>query len=185
MKDNFFRIKRNIFPIIRGGIKYIIYSLNRDVVIGKRLRIGKGCEFVFHPKGCCTLGKEVLIGMHSIISVHSGANMVIGDRVGIGVGNQFICHGFISIGRCTIFGPHVFIYDHNHLFSLEGGVDSRNYAIGEVVIGENCWIGAGVIILKNVHIGNNCVIGAGSVVTKDIPNNSIAVGNPAKVIRTI
>lgn len=54
--------------------------------------------------------------------------------------------------------------------------------IGCVFIGDNCFVGLGSIILPNVRIGNNCIIGAGSVVTKDIPDNSIAVGNPCRVI---
>ena len=56
--------------------------------------------------------------------------------------------------------------------------------IGKVIIGNNVFIGARSIILSNVKIGNNCIIGAGSVVTKNIPDNSIACGNPAKVIKT-
>ena len=54
--------------------------------------------------------------------------------------------------------------------------------IGCVSIGDNCFVGFGSIVLPNVKIGNNCIIGAGSIVTKDIPDNSIAVGNPCKVI---
>ena len=52
-------------------------------------------------------------------------------------------------------------------------------------IGENCWLGAGVIVLPGVSIGDNSVIGAGSIVTKDIPSNVVAFGNPCKVIRSI
>jgi maltose O-acetyltransferase len=54
-----------------------------------------------------------------------------------------------------------------------------------VTIGNNVWIGGGAIICPGVSIGDNCTIGAGSVVTKDIPSNSIAVGNPCKVIKSI
>ena len=60
----------------------------------------------------------------------------------------------------------------------------RTYA-RPVTIGDGCWIGGGVIILPGVSIGNGSVIGAGSVVTKDIPENSVAVGNPCRVIRKI
>lgn len=56
--------------------------------------------------------------------------------------------------------------------------------IGRVVIGDNVFIGVQTVILPNVHIGNNVIIGAGSVVTKDIPDDSVAVGNPARVIGT-
>ena len=52
-----------------------------------------------------------------------------------------------------------------------------------VTIGEDCWIGGGAILCPGVTVGDRCIIGAGSVVTKDIPSDSIAVGNPAKVIR--
>ena len=54
-----------------------------------------------------------------------------------------------------------------------------------MTIGDGCWIGGGVIILPGVTIGEGCVIGAGSVVTKNIPANSLAVGNPCRVIREI
>ena len=54
-----------------------------------------------------------------------------------------------------------------------------------VHIGKNCWIGAGAVILPGVNIGDNSVIGAGSVVTKDIPANTVAVGNPCRVLREI
>ena len=54
-----------------------------------------------------------------------------------------------------------------------------------VVIGNDCWFGANVVVCPGVTIGDNCVIGAGSVVVKDIPANSFAAGNPCKVIRTL
>ena len=53
----------------------------------------------------------------------------------------------------------------------------------DIYIGNDCFLGVGVIVLPGVRIGNNCIIGAGSVVTKDIPDNSIAAGNPARLIR--
>ncbi len=62
-----------------------------------------------------------------------------------------------------------------------GGVKYKSF-IGTIEIGDNVFIGARSIILYNVKIGNNCIIGAGSIVTKDIPDNSVAVGVPAKVI---
>lgn len=58
-------------------------------------------------------------------------------------------------------------------------------SFGKIVIGDNTFIGARTVIMPGVSVGSNCVIGAGSIVTKDIPNNSVACGNPARVIRTL
>lgn len=62
--------------------------------------------------------------------------------------------------------------------------DASRKIKGDVYIGDNCFIGIRTIILPNVRIGNNCIIGAGSVVTKDVPDNCIAAGNPARIIKT-
>ena len=97
----------------------------------------------------------------------------------------------VTIGDHTLIASRVFISDHNH--GRYGVLDlssdprippiDRPLVSSPVHIGSNVWIGEQVCILPGVTIGNGAVIGANSVVTKDIPGNSIAVGNPAKVIR--
>ena len=84
----------------------------------------------------------------------------------------------ISIGNNCRITVNVTILAHDSSTAALLGVTK----VGSVSIGNNCFIGAGSIILPNVHIGNNVIIGAGSVVTHDIPDNSVAVGTPAKVI---
>lgn len=87
----------------------------------------------------------------------------------------------IQIGNNVTFGPHVQILAHDASTCHWIG-----YAkIGRVSIGDNCFIGAGSIVLPNVTIGNNVIIGAGSVVTHSIPDNTVAAGNPAKVIMSL
>ena len=90
----------------------------------------------------------------------------------------------IYVGDYTKFGPNVLIATAGHpiLPSLREQAYQYNMP---VKIGKCVWLGAGVIVLPGVEIGDNCVIGAGSVVTKNIPANSVAVGNPCKVIREI
>ncbi len=86
----------------------------------------------------------------------------------------------IEIGNNVTFAPRVHILAHDASTKRILGYTR----IGRVIIGNNVFIGAGSIVLPNLKIGNNVVIGAGSVVTKDIPDNSVAVGNPCHVIKT-
>ncbi len=92
--------------------------------------------------------------------------------------------GHIYIGDKVMFGPNVTIATASHPINPE--LRDRGLQFNkDVYIGENTWIGAGVIIVPGVHIGSNTVIGAGSIVTKDIPDNVIAVGNPCRVLRNV
>lgn len=92
--------------------------------------------------------------------------------------------GHIYIGDKVLFGPNVTIATANH--PLDPELRGRGLQYNrDVHIGENTWIGAGVIIVPGVTIGKNAVIGAGSIVTKDIPDNVLAVGNPCRVLREI
>ena len=90
----------------------------------------------------------------------------------------------MDIGDHCFIGPNVSIYTACH--PLEPGERNDLVEWAEPVkIGHNVWIGGNTVILPGVHIGNNVVIGGGSVVTKDIPNWTIAAGNPCRVIRKI
>jgi maltose O-acetyltransferase len=75
------------------------------------------------------------------------------------------------------------LYTSNHPLEAESRKTLENAL--PITIGNDCWIGGNAIICPGIKIGNGCVIGAGSVVTKNIPDNSLAVGNPAKVIRKL
>ncbi|MBR5615229.1 MAG: sugar O-acetyltransferase [Clostridia bacterium] len=92
--------------------------------------------------------------------------------------------GHVYVGDNVMFGPNVTIATANHPIEPTLRVKGLQYN-KDVTIGENSWIGAGVIVVPGVRIGKNTVIGAGSVVTKDIPDNVVAVGNPCRVLREI
>ena len=111
-----------------------------------------------------------------------GKNITLGKNVFINSGCRFQDQGGITIGDNALVGHNVVIATLNHDINPE----KRGSLIPlPVKIGDRVWIGAGAIILPGVTIGNNAVIGAGSVVTKDIPENAVAVGSPARVIRSI
>lgn len=90
----------------------------------------------------------------------------------------------ITIGEDCQLGPNVQLLTPTHPIDPQPRRDKLE-AAKPIVIGDNVWLGGGVIVCPGVTIGGNSVIGAGSVVTKDIPANVVAVGNPARVIRTI
>ena len=109
-----------------------------------------------------------------------GKNLKLGKRVFINAGCHFQDNGGIEIGDNTMIGPKVTIVTLNHDLRPKERLTATP---SPVKIGINAWIGANCTILPGVTIGDNCVIGAGSVVVKSIPQNAIAVGNPAKVTK--
>ncbi len=102
------------------------------------------------------------------------AEVIIGESVFIGP-------------NCTLATPiHPLRYqDRNAFFNEKTGNVTNLERAGRIVIGDNCWLGANVVVCPGVTIGEGCVIGAGSVVTRDIPANSLAVGSPCRVLREI
>ena len=90
----------------------------------------------------------------------------------------------VTIGDNCQLAPNVAIYTAGHPLHPVSRNSMYEYGI-EVTIGDNVWIGGNTVVLPGIHIGSNTVIGAGSVVTKDIPDWSLAAGNPCRVIRKI
>ena len=109
-------------------------------------------------------------------------NIHLGKEVFINSGCKFQAQGGIYIGDKCLIGHNTVIATINHDISPR---TRRDLIPSRVNIGNNVWIGSGSIILPGVSIGDNSIIGAGSVVTRNIPENTIAVGNPARVIKTI
>jgi maltose O-acetyltransferase len=112
-----------------------------------------------------------------------GYNMICGDNVYFNVNCVVLDCAPVTIGSNVFFAPNVQIYTATHPLDAELRKTLENAL--PVSIGDDCWIGGNSVICPGVSIGKGCVIGAGSVVTKNIPDNSLAVGNPAKIIRKL
>ena len=115
----------------------------------------------------------------------------------IGAGTRLLCDissfgsepYLISVGENCLFSAGIKIFTHDGGVSVLNNLDyfegKRVDKIARVNIGDNVYIGTGAFILPGVTIGNNCIIGAGSIVSKDIPDNSVAAGVPAKIIKSL
>ena len=90
----------------------------------------------------------------------------------------------IANGYPVMFGPYVSIFAATHVTEVQSRRDNGEYA-REVSIGDDCWIGGHVTILPGVTIGEGCTIAAGSIVTKDVPRFSVAMGQPARVVKKV
>lgn len=157
------RTKLIRLPVVIRGAKHITFGTN--FVTGRYCRID-----AFSNSG---------------IKISFGNNCQINDSVHIAAIEK------ISIGDDVLIASRVFITDHQHgIYAGDKQSNPDQKAIDRelqskpVLISNNVWIGEGVVILPGVIIGENSIIGANSVVTKEIPRNSIACGNPAKVIKT-
>ena len=114
----------------------------------------------------------------------NGKKLSVGDHTQLGQNSRL--SGPITIGKYVMMGPNINIMAVTHDVSdlSKPLIDHSNPSLeNEVIISDNVWIGASVIILPGVNIGENSIIGAGSVVTKSFPKNSIIGGVPAKLIK--
>ncbi len=113
---------------------------------------------------------------------------VISDKLVIRSGTyvnrytMFDAHEHLEVGRNCMIGPHCYFTDGNHRTRPGVSVKSQPMVTAPVVVEDEVWIGAGVMVLAGVRVGRGAIVGAGSVVTRDIPRDTIAVGVPARVV---
>lgn len=120
-----------------------------------------------------------------LLATSDAARIEIGPRSYLNRHTMIDADELVSIGDETMIGPFCYITDHDHGVRLGTRPYDNPLISAPTRIGARCWIGAHVTILKGVTIGNDTVIGAGSVVTKSVPPGVVAVGNPARVVKTV
>lgn len=173
-----FYLKRNKFSFLGENA---IFSGDLYIKGGQYITINDNCKI--GPE-CRIEAWDSYNNERFTPSIELGKDVRINSRCHIGSINK------IKIGDNTLIGSNVMIIDHSHgknkYNEMKIHPSERNlYSKGAVVIGENCWICENVSILPNITIGKCSVIGANAVVTKDVPPYSIAVGNPARVVKRI
>lgn len=190
--------------ILGSSIRWAWDALTRRAAIGPHTRAGRrfgrfgtGSIICFPPNtifneryihiGAATmLGPGITLSAGMVPGQECLADPVvrIGDRCLIGKGSGIVGHFSITIGDDVWTGHHVYITDQNHGYSdITRPISVQTMPERPVVIGDGSWIGHGTVVLPGSVIGRHVTIGANSVVTGEIPDYSVAVGNPARVIR--
>lgn len=175
---------------------YTLWIRNFLGHVGEHSRICRPCSLEGGGQKNIAIGDYTTIQGTSILGCWTkyggqefpNASISIGNHCSIGEYNHITACNKISIGDGLLTGRYVIISDNSHggLSEEEAQIAPANRDLkskGEVVIGNNVWIGEKVTVLAGVHIGNNVIVAANSVVTKDIPDNCMAAGVPAKVVK--
>lgn len=147
---------------IDSNVNIELNSKSSEIYIGSSVRMRRFCTLK------CTNG-----------TIKIGNNVFLNNYISLN------CREYIEIGDDCLLGENIKVYDHDHTYKL--GEKTRDLPIisKKIMIGNNVWIGANVIILKGVTIGDNVVIAAGSLINKDVPSNTIAYNRKEEVIKDI
>lgn len=172
---------------IEDGVRIRFAS---NVVLGRGAYLDHGSYLHACPGGI-RIGPESLVMKNAILHVYNFRNL---PHAGISIGARSLVgescilrgQGGIHIGDDVYLGTLVQVLAVNHVFhDTSRPISHQGITAQGIRIGNGSWIGSGAIILDGVTIGRNVVVGAGAVVTKDVPDYSIVVGNPARVVRDL
>ena len=130
------------------------------------------------------IGNGGFLGRGTILSCKDG-DIVLGDHVNIGFQSQIFSGSTVTVGRYGLFAAYTYLVGGGHAFEGLGTpvIEQARESKG-IHLGDNVWLGAGALVMDGVRIGDDVVVGAGAVVTGDLPAGSVAVGVPARVVRT-
>ena len=153
------------------------------------IRLGNKCKIHADASIDASRSKGVILGDQVTLNRYA---YVQGGEGGVRLGNRVEINNFsivngtggVDIGDDTLIGPGVRIISYQHQFSAGITIRSQATERQAIHIGNDCWIGANAVILAGVTVGDGAVVAAGAVVTRDVPANGIAIGVPAKTIRS-
>ena len=174
------RLLRNAFAVIRAR-----WWLRRATLLGPRVRL-RGRPVV-KAYGTIVIGDRVkLDSMVARLELVAGVGgtLEIGERSLVNFGCSLVAYERVTIGERCLIGPHCMIMD-TPFHNIDPDRRLEASVVEPITIGDNVWLGARVIVLPGVNIGDDAVIGIGSVVTHDVPSRTLAVGVPARVVRSV
>ena len=132
---------------------------------------------------CCVMGEGTIIECTGTLT-SLGVGVNIGNNTTFGNDCFFGAAGGISIGDDVVAGQYIRFHSENHNYKdLDCLIRDQGVSHKGITVGNNCWIGSGVVFLDGASVGNGCVIAANAVITKSFPDNSIIGGVPAKILK--
>lgn len=176
---------------------YTMWIRNYIGHVGEHSTISNPCSLQGCGQKCISIGDYTCIQSHGVLGCWErygeqrfSPSLTIGSHCSIGEYNHITACSKITIGDGLLTGRFVYIGDNAHgRFSMEEALippaQRHLTSKGEVVIGNNVWIGDKATILAGVHIGDNVIVAANAVVTKDIPCNCVVAGVPAKIVKRL
>lgn len=187
-------LRKIFYPAIFGKIgRNVTFGRNITIRHPHKIKIGDNCivdeNCVLDAKGDDSRGIEMgnncVLSRNNILSC-KGGYIKLGDGTNIAQNSLVHSEKAVELGRNTLVASYVyFVGGGNHDFSRTDVpvIQQPSLSRGGIFIDDNCWFGAGVIVLDGSKIGRDCVIAAGAIVNSDLPPFSVAVGTPAKVLR--
>jgi acetyltransferase-like isoleucine patch superfamily enzyme len=167
--------------IVRLG--WLKLRFGRRLVTDGLCFVGPGVQLEIGRHARLVLGRWSWIGHGCKIRIHEG-EVRIGAKTVMGQECTISAYQRVAIGRECVIAGRVVLIDFDHgVVEVERPIRLQGIYKRDVQVGHNCWIGYGACILRGVTIGDNCVIGTSAVVTKSLPENAVAAGVPARIIR--
>lgn len=179
--------KKISFPFFRGPDVVLIEK--GRISTGKKTRVSKGSKIDALSSEGVTLGEGCILGENCIIECTGnlaflGKGIKIGNRTSFGRNCFFGAAGGIVVGNDVIAGEYIRFHSENHIFSdTKELIKSQGVTHKGIVVGDNCWIGAGAVFLDGAKIGNGCVVAANAVVRGTFGDNCVIGGVPARVLK--
>lgn len=185
-------LRSKLYPLLLGGVgKNVSFGTNvvlrhpHKIFIGDNVVVDDNC--LLDAKGTdnkgITIGNGVFIGRNTILSCKNG-DIFLDDNANMGFNCEIVSANVVKVGKNVLFAAYTYLICGDHDFDrVDIPISEQGRIARGIYVEENVWFGAGVKVLDGITIKNDSIIGTGSVVTKDIPEYSIAVGAPAKVIR--
>lgn len=190
-------LRAKLYPLVFARVgRGTVFGRNMTIRHPHRIRLGAGVilddQSVIDAKGetneGITLGDGVYVGRNTIIYCKNG-NIRIGERVNISSNCQLVSSNDMTLGPYCVVGAYAYLlsgggYDYGPgapRFAEQNGFITK----GPLVVGANCWLGAGIVVLDAASIGEHSVVAAGAVVSQAVPPNTVVGGVPARVLKTI